>query len=381
MTGRGPAGRVPTVASSAARPAPHSLDPVPARRRPRGWRIVAGLAAALLLSVSGCATTPSPTPSPGPSRSSSPYPRFAPGNVYEVDVSTAPVDPNSAAMVRGLLAQVRDHWGGVAAFNTAEYNTVVHRVDSSTPRTRVEFDDCQEKGEVPPGLHDGPGYFLDVPVPTDATTTTGTDSTMSIWSPETDQLWEFWVMSRRPDGRWQACWGGRIDDVSHSLGQYPTPYGVSASGLTMVGTTVSIPEARSGRIDHVVGLGLIDVKAGEFRHPATRSDGADTARHAIPEGTRLRLDPSLDVDSLGLTPLAAAVARAAQRYGFVVVDRSGAVAISGESAAPWLARGEPDPWVEILGDTPNYAQLTGFPWERLQVIDARFAAPTPTSAG
>lgn len=342
-------------------------------------RLPVAIIAASCFAVASCSTPHEPTPTP--TRTLAPYPQFAADNVYDVDVTRAPVDPDSAAMVKGLAAQVADHWGGVAAFNHAEYNTVIHRVDSTTPRTKVEFNDCQRKGEVPPGLHDGPAYFDDVPVPSTATTTTGTDSTMSIWSPETDQLWEFWVMDKRSDGRWQACWGGRIDEVSKSRGQFEPPYGVSASGLTMVGTTVRIPEARAGRIDHAIGLGLIDVKAGEFRYPATRSDGAHTAPHAIPEGTRLRLDPAVDVDTLGLTPLGAAVARAAQKYGFIVVDRSGAVGIGGESSAPWVARGEPDPWTEILGDTPNYAQLKGFPWERLQVIDPGFASPAGSQTG
>lgn len=372
-----------TSPTSSATPMPEarSAPRVATTSRTRARRLGAAVVASVAFAVASCSTTPSPAPTPTPTRVLTDYPQFAQGNVYQVDVSSAPTDRDSAAMVRGLAAQVKNHWGGTAAFNNAEYNTVIHRVDSSTPRTKVEFDDCQKKGEVPPGLHDGPGYFLDVPVPANATTTKGTDSTMSIWSPETDQLWEFWVMDKRPDGRWQACWGGRIDHVSQSVGQYAHPYGVSASGLTMVGTTVRVPEARAGRIDHAIGLGLIDVKAGEFRYPATRSDGAHTAPHSIPEGTRLRLDPTLDVDALGLTPLATAVAKAAQRYGFIVVDRSGAVGIGGESAAPWIERGEPDPWVEILGDTPNYAQLKGFPWERLQVIDPRFAAPTGTPTG
>ena len=40
-----------------------------------------------------------------------------------------------------------------------------------------------------------------------------------------------------------------------------------------------------------------------------------------------------------------------------------------------------DPWLEILGDVPNYKQLEHFPWERMQVIREDVGAPVTSSAG
>ena len=62
--------------------------------------------------------------------------------------------------------------------------------------------------------------------------------------------------------------------------------------------------------------------------PAQRSDGSNRSDDAIPAGTRLRLDPSVDVADLGLSPVAAMIARAAQTYGFIVTDKSAAVAVT-----------------------------------------------------
>ena len=42
----------------------------------------------------------------------------------------------------------------------------------------------------------------------------------------------------------------------------------------------------------------------------------------MPQGAHLRLDPAVDVDSLGLHPVARMLAEAAQRYGVIVRDRT-----------------------------------------------------------
>lgn len=302
-------------------------------------------------------------------------PTFGEGDVYTLDVSRAPVDVDSPAMIDHLMGQITPHWGGVAALNVYQYNVAYFEADDSTPKVTVGFHDCQNKGATPPEFYSGPAYFVDVPIPENATTSVGGDSTMSIWNPDTDQLWEFWVMQKDNSG-WSACWGGRIDGVSENPGLFPQPFGASASGLTMVGPMIGIDEARSGEIDHVMALGLISpAHSSKVRYPALRSDGVDLDPNAIPIGSRLRLDPSVDVNSLGLTPLATAIAKAAQTYGFVVVDRSGAVAVGVEDGRAAKSETGVDPWVAILDGVPPHAQLEGFPWARMQVIAPEFGRP------
>lgn len=342
-----------------------------ARRRRRA-RVVQAIAAVVAVAamVAGAAAWWSQS-----RRDQQRYPRFGSGDVYRLDVSMAPIDPRSDAMVENLVGQITPHWGGVAAFNAYRYNVAYFRADADTPRVRVGFTDCQKKGAPAKELYDGPAYFVDVPIPAEAQVTEGTDATMSIWSPDTDQLWEFWVMSQRA-GQWSACWGGRIDDVSQNPGQFPVPFGVSASGLTMVGPMITVDEARQGRIEHAMSLGILSPAiASRVRYPATRSDGSDPSENALPEGTRLRLDPSIDVDSLRLTPLAAAVARAAQTYGFIVVDRAGAVSVGAEDGRARHRSEGADPWAAVMGSVPDYAQLKNFPWRQLQVVDAAFGSP------
>ncbi len=315
---------------------------------------------------------PAPLPSAGQMRA---YPSFGADSIYTLDVSQAPVDPNSARMVRHLVGQITPHYSGIAALNIADYSASLYVVDSNTPRQTVEFYDCQEKGYTPQGLFDGPAHFVDVPIPSGTRVSSGTDKALTLWSPSTDQLWEFWVMEKQGSA-WRACWGGRIDDVSQSPGQFEYPFGATATGIPMVGTMLRVQDVASGRADHALGLALLSpADAGRVRYPANRSDGSDRSPDAIPEGARLRLDPSLDVESLGLTPVGVIVARAAQKYGFIVVDRAGAVAVIGESGVPEQQATGHNPWDVLLGETPTYQQLENFPWDKVQVLRSDVGVP------
>lgn len=303
---------------------------------------------------------------------------FAPDNVFKLDVTKAPLDKDSAAMIKNLQGQITPHWGGIAGFNTDQYNASYYAVDNTTPKQDVAFYDCQNKGAAPPGILDGPAMFKQVPIPANAVPANGTDKSMSIYNRDTDQLWEFWVMERTKGAKpgWRACWGGRIDDVSTAPGYYDHPFGVAASGLAHVGYMVTIDEARKRQIDHAMGLVLISTgDPSRIWYPANRSDGNSTDPTAIPEGARVRLDPSVDVEKLQISPVAKAIARAAQKYGFIVVDTAGAVSVIAESGQRDKAATGTDPWPQVLGGQPNYKTLEGFPWDKVQVVQREYGKP------
>lgn len=335
-----------------------------------------------MLAACGFAPTPAPTPSGPPTPDAaqieaSPSRFFGAGdNVFTEDIRRAPVAADSPQMVAKLARQVTDHYNGVAALNSYQYNASMYVVDASTPRVDVRFNDCQRKGYTPAGLLDGAKQFLDVPIPPDARPAVGTDKALSIVSPSTDQVWEFWVTSKTPDGGWAACWGGRIDDVSANVGRFTPPFGATASGLPMVGSMVTLAEARALRIEHAMSLVLVDnAHEDDFSYPANRSDGRDTSAHAIPIGSRIRLPASIDVDSLGMSPLGTAIARAAQTYGFLVVDTSGAVAVITQSGQDEEQRTGVDPWPQILGGVEPYNVMAGFPWDKVEIIEKDYGAP------
>ena len=341
----------------------------PGRRRRAGLSAALALALAVGAGVGGAVADTAALGTSGPTSLPS-------SNAFSEDVTRAPVHASSRAMVSNLNQQVTSRYGGVAAFNVWQYGASINQVPGDQRRVDVSFDDCQRKGYTPRELYGPGGHFEDVPVPADAVPAAGTDGQMTIYSPSTDQLWEFWK-ARKTSSGWSACWGGRIDRFSRSAGLFPGMTGASASGTASSVGAVRIDEARAGQIDHALALSLPQVGHWKsWSYPAQRSDGSDRRPSAIPMGTRFRLDPSLDVASLGLHPVAEAAARAAQRYGLVVTDTAGAVALTAESGDTAKARTGTNPWYGILGGTGSYAVLEGFPWSELQAVEAHWGAPS-----
>lgn len=302
-----------------------------------------------------------------------PYPAFGADTVFRTDISKAAVNPAGPAMTARLTSMVDNNWGGVAPLNVAKYGAAYAVAVADTPKQDVRFVDCQNKGARPPGLYDGPKHFAQVPIPGDAVAAPGTDGHLAVYDPRQDRLWEFWIAQKTSDG-WQACWGGRIDGVSRATGQFPAPYGVSASGLALTGLMVSLRDAQRHEIDHAMGLVVMEAARGHS-YPANRDDGISDNPAALREGTRLRLDPAVDVTALQLTPLGKAVARAAQKYGFIVVDKGGAVAVVAETGDRWVQRVGVNPWSELVPTGEAYQALKGFPWSRLQVIEHDWGRP------
>jgi len=270
-------------------------------------------------------------------------------------------------LVGSLTNSVTSLYNGVAAFNVDTYNTTFYSVGASTAKTDVGFTDCQNKGYEPPGLA---AEFAQVPIPSTAVPANGTDAEMTIYSASSDQLWEFWQASHDSSG-WHACWGGRIDHVSTGPGFFSGGFGATATGLPVAGGMVSIADVKAGVINHALALEIPSPATwNNFSYPAQRSDGNDSSASAIPEGTRFRLDASVNVNSLNLTPLGKMIAKAAQTYGFIVTDQAGAVAVQAQSAAGASS----DPWPAAMAGVPSYQILANFPWAQLQALPKNWGA-------
>jgi hypothetical protein len=95
----------------------------------------------------------------------------------------------------------------------------------------------------------------------------------------------------------------------------------------------------------------------------------------IPEGLRFRLDPSVDVEALNLPPAGKTIARAAQKYGFVVWDKAGAITLRADNPKPSLLRGEKDSYPELFSNKPAWAILQGMPWEKLHFLPMHYGKP------
>lgn len=311
--------------------------------------VVAVVAVAIVLLVSG-------------GGSSSPTPPFAADSVWNAPVpADAPLAPNSSALVAQLETWVKTKGPWI---NTTPYSIPVYTVSDSQPNVPVKLDQQGpgSVGELSSVLAAG------VPIPKDAHAAAGTDKSLVIYQPSRDRLWEFW-QAREVNGQWNAVWGGRMNNVSHNPGYFDDPHdwGGSATSLALLGGLMRISELRSGHINHALALAIPAAAKGRFVYPAQRDDGVDTSPNAIPEGTRLRLDPKLNINALSLPPTTRMMALAAQRYGIIVRDQSGSVSFYAED--PTTTGSDPYGGTYGLFDGLSpHDLLKNFPWSHLEVV-------------
>jgi hypothetical protein len=300
---------------------------------------------------------------------------FAPDSFWYTPIPrNVPLHPASAAFVQEFLRQKTAYYGNVN-LNTRAYASPVYVVGPDVPGTDVTEWNCQNKGFKDKNLAQ---QWQAVPIPAYAEAAEGSDAEMTIYQPSSDTLWELWRARKSDDGGWQACWGGRLVKASRSDGVFPMFYGTTGTSLPFIGGQITAEELQRGEIRHVIGIALVDAEHFSIKSwPAHRSDGYNPQRqpNRIPEGQRFRLDPNVDVDQLKLHPVARTIARAAQKYGFVVWDKAGAISLRLQNPKSSTARGAPDPYPALFKGTRTGAVLDGFPWDRLQFLPQDYGKP------
>jgi hypothetical protein len=329
--------------------------------------------------------------------------------VHKPLAPNAPLDPNSAALVAGLNAQAP-----VKYINTSEYASPIFIVGRDQPTVRVQsapYWDAASTGHTDPFDPYPPiqADWMEVPLPDNFAGGGGNDNSAIVYQPSTGRYWEMSVLAKTGKqvtnsagvlvDEWSAAWGGQISNIAVNPGYWeerPNTYGLgfSGSGITVLGIIMTIEEQKAGVINHPIGIGLPVTKAGPFSWPARRGDGwangdpnvcGDQCGHAVPIGTRFRLPADMNLDAMDMDPYARMIAKAVQKYGFVVTDTTaiGTLVIAAENGASNYGTGANDPYYGVGGlfRCPTYdyngpppvecmpmARLASFPWTSLQAL-------------
>jgi hypothetical protein len=286
---------------------------------------------------------------------------FAPTSVWNRALpADESLDPRSAQLTAALAAEVRREMPKRSGpwINMNAWSVPVYTVGADVPTLHVTLDT-----NVAQLQRD----FDAVPIPAGAHASAGADRHLVVYQPSTDQMWEFWHAQRLADG-WHARWGGKMSTVSSNPGYFPNPLGASATSLPLLGGLTTIAELKTGKIDHALAMAVPNTDAAQVTWPAQRGDGRVTGPTAIPQGTQFRIDPSVDLSRLKLTPVGLAMARAVQRYGMVIRDSADCVTFYAEDPTVTSA---PNPYPQLLGGLYPDQALANFPWDRLQVVAPR----------
>jgi hypothetical protein len=324
--------------------------------------LIAALVVALLLPGLGAPPAPA-APAPAPPVTQ----LFAPTSIWNTALpGNAALAGTSRQLTKALVDQrnARGAW-----INTTTFSTPVYRVPAGQAGAPVWIDHPASSNK-----EKLQGELTAVPIPAGAKASPDSDSRMVVWQQSSDRQWEFWHMTYQATGLkpgWHAGWGAVIQHVSQSSGINPWPFGATASGLALMGGLITTDDVRSGSIDHALALGVPQATQGVIFAPANRSDGRYSGVNAIPEGTRFRLDPKLNLNALGLPPATLEIARAAQRYGMIVRDGSGSVSLYAEEPT------SSNPYPAWFGGRSASQLMQRFPWNHLQALPPNPGDGTP----
>lgn len=245
-------------------------------------------------------------------------PRFAYGSPWTQDVSQAPRDPQSDAVIGWL--QSAGGWG-LGHFQI-DFSIEVMTADAATPV--LPF--------APTGDHYSPDCDLDpVPVPAGAVLegedglecTSDGDCHLIVHDSPHQRLYEMW----RADFTGGVFRGGCLA-VWNLDGQYPGAgrgeqcTSADAAGLPIAPLLMDADEVAADRVAHAGRFALPNarIRNRTYVHPGSHATGAASGgANAPPYGARLRLRADYPIASLP-TAGARAVARGLQRYGMFLAD-------------------------------------------------------------
>lgn len=268
-------------------------------------------------------------------------PYFPLDSPWTRDVSAAPVDPESPAVIAWLSSV--GGWGGGAM--QIDFTIEVLEADSMTPfRSFTPTEDFFE-----PDCD-----FAPVPLPAGGALEGETgyecesdgDCHLIVVHPSSGKLYEMWRANVvGPDffGGCLAVWDMSLTYPDVARGDQCTS--ADAAGFPIAPLLFSADEVAAGQIDHALRFILPNgrIRDNVYVRPSTHSTGPTSGPpQAPPYGARLRLRTNYP---LGNLPNAAArtVARAMQKYGILLAD-GGTIALTAQNDTFTTAK-----WSGLLG--------------------------------
>jgi hypothetical protein len=246
---------------------------------------------------------------------------FITSSLWNTDISSAPVDPNSNSIISGWVGSVNLHpdWGTDPTYG-------IPYVVVSGSQTLVSVNLGAYGGESDPGP---------MPVPATAPVEGGSSSTGDRHVLVLDNgncfLYELYNSSVNSDGSWNAD----STAVWDLLGNEQRPYtwtSADAAGLPIFPGLVRYDEVAAGKIQHAFRFTLPNTSAA-FTPPASHWAATSSDPTAPPMGMRLRLKSSYDISTFSTQMQV--ILTAMKTYGLILADNGSALYVTGVSDSRW----------------------------------------------
>lgn len=287
-------------------------------------------------------------------------------------IPASPVlDSNSATWAGYFSAGGTQHICDIIEFGTVLVGP--SGITPSTPQHDITFRNATGGSS---GANWGPDPFsTTMPIPVGTKIPNGSDGQVSVADPGRGQVFSIWQASSATTP-WTASWGAQVplygDGLEPSVASQGSSTGARLSRFSCVIRAAEMTVAAAAgyaAIPHALFFST-DIASAAVRYPARVGDGANGAGVAtpIPEGTRVQLDPSINVDGIaGITTWERIIAKTLQRNGAYVGDNGGArMAFIFEHLG--TTAGENTAYTNVYSGIFDYYDMTHIPWSSLRVL-------------
>jgi hypothetical protein len=264
-------------------------------------------------------------------------PLFPTDNIWNRDISSLPVHPNSANFISsiGLTSHVHADFGA-GLYNGAPIGIPYIVVPGSQPYVPVSFNYADESN---------PGPY---PIPSNAPIEGGSQSSgdrhVIVVDSGICRLYEMYAAYPQSNGSWKAG-SGAVWNLNSDALRPNTWTSADAAGLPILPGLVRYDEIASGVINHALRF-TVNSTQSAFLWPARHNASSSTNPNLPPMGRRLRLKANVNISSFSRTNQI--ILTALKRYGMIVAD----------NGSSWYISGAPDNrWnnddLHVLGNIPG----------------------------
>jgi hypothetical protein len=292
----------------------------------------AGASQSNSVNVQVTSNIPPPPPSacsvitPGQGGSLNGFVPFPADNLWNKDISSAPVDPNSTALINFIGASVTIHPDfGSGLYQGSSIGIPYVVVDSTQQFVPINFTAYGDESDPGP-----------MPVPANAPiegypNSGNGDRHVLVLDNNNCWLYELYSASAGSGGAWNAA-SAAVWDLQNDEQRPWTWTSADAAGLPIFPGLIRYDEVAAGHINHAIRFTLQFSRAA-FVPPASHWASTSTQAMAAPMGMRLRLKSNFDVSTF--SPTNQVILNAMKKYGMIMADNGSSMYISGAPDDRW----------------------------------------------
>jgi hypothetical protein len=261
----------------------------------------------------------------GPGASLNGFIPFPADSLWNQNIASAPVDPNSGAIINFIGATTPLHPDFGSGLYAGQSIGIPYIVESGSPLVKVtftEYGDESDPGPMPiPANAPIEGY----PKPESG------DRHVLVLDRDNCWLYELYNSHLLKNGNWDAGSAALWDLLNDEQRPY-TWTSADAAGLPVFPGLARYDEVGAGAIQHALRFTLQYSRAA-FTPPASHWAANSTSPYAAPMGMRLRLKASYDIS--GFPAQSKVVLAALQQYGMIMADNGSSMFVSGAPDDRW----------------------------------------------